>query len=166
MTFFGAVLMTLAPLTVATAADLLVYVGTYTKGASKGIYGYRFQTATGRLKPLGVKFEMSSPSFLALHPNGRFLYAVAEDAGTADAFAIGAKSGKLDFLNQVSSHGKGPCHLALDATGRWLAVANYESGHMALFPVQPDGKLGEAVAVEQHTGSSVNQERQKGPHAH
>ncbi len=161
----AAVFLTLFPLT-AIGADSLVYAGTYTRGASKGIYAYRFQGATGRLRPLGVMVEMSNPSFLALHPNHRFLYAVSEDANTVSAFAIDAKTGRLAFLNQVSSRGEGPCHLALDATGRWMAVANYESGSMALLPVRPDGRLGEATVVERHEGWSVNPERQRGPHAH
>lgn len=98
----------LGPLMAASGADLLVYAGTYTQGGSKGIYAYRFQTASGRLRPLGLAVEMSDPSFLALHPNRRFLYAVSEDAGTVNAFAIDAKTGRLAFLNRVSSRGEGP----------------------------------------------------------
>ena len=151
----AAILLALSPLM--NGADYLVYAGTYTRGASKGIYAYRFQSATGRLKPLGVAIEMSSPSFLAVHPNGRFLYAVGEDANTADAFAIDAKTGKLVFLNQVSSGGEGPCHLALDATGRWLAVANYGSGSVALLRVGEDGKLGAPAKIERREGSHAHE---------
>jgi 6-phosphogluconolactonase len=149
------ILLVLAPLA-ASAADYLVYAGTYTRGASKGIYAYRFESATGKLRPLGVAVEISSPSFLALHPNRRFLYAVGEESNTADAFAIDPKTGKLTFLNEVSSQGQGPCHLALDATGRWLAVANYGSGSMAILPVQASGRLGEAKVVERHGASHAH----------
>jgi 6-phosphogluconolactonase len=152
-----AVLMTCGPS--AHAADLLVFAGTYTTGASRGIYAFRFQTADGRLRPLGVAVETASPSFLALHPNRRFLYAVNEDAKAVSAFAIDGKTGKLAFLNAVPSGGEGPCHLALDATGRWLAVANFKSGTMALLPVHADGRLGEVTVVEKHEGS-------RQPHAH
>jgi len=152
----AAILLALAPLAAASGADSFVYAGTYTRGASKGIYAYRFQSATGRLKPLGVAVKMSSPSFLTLHPNGRFLYAVGEDANIVDSFAIDPKTGKLTFLNEVSSHGEGPCHLALDATGRWLAVANYGGGSMALLPVKADGRLGDAKVVERHEKSHAH----------
>src|SRR5436305_879787 len=111
----------------ANAADRLVYVGTYTRGASRGIYAFHFNESTGKLTSLGVAAESKNPSFLAEHPNHRFLYAVNEGGGTnsVSAFAIDAKSGKLTFLNEVPSGGNGPCHLALDHTGKWLGVANY-----------------------------------------
>ena len=161
----AALISILIPLA-ASGADYLMYAGTYTRGASRGIYGYRFQANAGRLKPLGVMVEMADPSFLVLHPNGRLLFAVSESANTADAFTVDAQTGRLAFLNEVPSGGQGPCHLALDATGRWLAVANYNSGSIALIPVKPDGRLGEAAAVERHQGAGVNPERQQGPHAH
>jgi 6-phosphogluconolactonase len=152
----------------AIAADPLVYVGTYTKGPSRGIYAFRFKTSTGKLTPVGVAAESLNPSFLAEHPNHRFLYAVNEGGGAnaVSAFAIDAKTGKLTFLNQVSSGGNGPCHLALDRTGKWLGVANYGDGAMAIIPVQADGKLGEAATVEKHTGSGAVRQRQAGAHAH
>jgi 6-phosphogluconolactonase len=154
----------------AGAAEFLVFTGTYTSGStSKGIYSYRFDTANGKLKTLGTAAETTNPSFLADDPKHRFLYAVNEGGQGGNAissFAIDPKTGKLTFLNQVSSNGNSPCHLALDHTGRWLAVANYGSGTMALYPVRPDGRLGEAVSIEKHEGSSVNPARQKGPHAH
>jgi 6-phosphogluconolactonase len=104
--------------------------------------------------------------------DGRFLYAANETGaadGTVSAFAIerkAAKAATLMPLNQVSSQGSAPCHLAIDKTGKWLAVANYASGSVAILKILPDGRLGEASAVDQHRGSSVNATRQKGPHAH
>jgi 6-phosphogluconolactonase len=156
----------------AIAADYLVYAGTYTKGASKGIYAYRFQTASGKLTSLGVAAESVNPSFLIDDASHRFLYAVNEDnngsqpGNAVSAFSMDAKTGKLTFLNQVTSKGEWPCHLALDKTGHWLAAANYGSGTMAIMPVHPDGRLGEVTVLERHEGSGPDRERQQGPHAH
>jgi 6-phosphogluconolactonase len=148
-------------------SDVLTYIGTYTRGNSKGIYAYRFQPSTGKLTEIGLVAETPSPSFLAVHPNRNFLYAVNESgAGSVSAFSIDSATGKLTFLNQVPSRGGGPCHVALDRTGKWLFIANYGGGSVAAYPVGEDGKLGEASAFVQHTGSSVNPQRQRGPHAH
>src|SRR5215471_17687430 len=145
-----------------------VFVGTYTRPQkSKGIYAWRFQPATGTLTALGLVAETSNPSFLAVHPNQQFLYAVNENnMGTVTAFAIEAASGKLKQLNQVSSKGGGPCHLTTDRSGKFLFVANYNTGSVSAFPIHDDGSLGESSAFVQHAGSSVNPQRQKGPHAH
>lgn len=151
----------------AWSAEWIAYVGTYTRGDSKGIYSYRFDDSTGKLTALGLAAETSNPSFLAASPNRRFLYAVNEEsAGSVSAFSIDAVKGSLKLLNSVSSRGAGPCHVALDKTGKWLFVANYNSGSVAAFPVHDDGSLGEATAFVQHSGSSVNPQRQAGPHAH
>jgi 6-phosphogluconolactonase len=151
----------------AQAADPLVYVGTYTRNGSRGIYAFRFNQAAGKLTSLGVAAETASPSFLAEHPNHKYLYAVNEvnGMGSVSGFAIDEKSGKLTPLNSVSSGGSGPCHLAVDKTGKWLFVANYNDGAMAVIPVHADGKLGEAVSVEKHSGSGGSQRQQKA-HAH
>ena len=108
-----------------------------------------------------------------MHPNQRFLYAVNEvsryegrDGGSVSAFSIDRATGTLTLLNRVSSRGGGPCHLELDRSGKWLFVANYGGGSVAAFPVQDDGKLGEASAFFQHAGASANAARQSGPHAH
>jgi 6-phosphogluconolactonase len=157
-------LLTIA--SVGAAQDWNVYVGTYTSGPSKGIYAYKFDRSTGKLTPTGLAGESSNPSFLAVHPSQRYLYAVNEnDTGMVSAFAI-ETSGKLKALNQVSSKGSGPCHLSVDRTGKWLFVANYNSGSVAAFPINADGSLGEASATDQHSGKSVNPGRQSGPHAH
>jgi len=150
----------------AAQGDWIAYVGTYTRGASKGIYAYRFQSSTGKLTSLGLAGETSNPSFLAVDPSQRFLYAANENnQGMISAFAIDPATAKLKLLNQVSSKGSGPCHVAVDKTGKWLFVANYNSGSAAAYPINADGSLGEASAVDQHAGKSVNP-RQNGPHAH
>jgi 6-phosphogluconolactonase len=152
----------------------LVYVGTYTnKSASKGIYVYSFDPGTGKLTSLGVAAESEDPSFLALHPSGKYLYAVneidhfgAQKSGAASAFSIDPKTGKLTLLNQAATRGAGPCHISLDKSGKFALVANYDGGSVSSFPVHDDGTLGEAADFVQHHGSSVNKERQEGPHAH
>jgi 6-phosphogluconolactonase len=150
--------------------DWIMYVGTYTKAPSKGIYAYRFAGATGTATPManaGLAAETENPSFLAVHPNQRFLYAVNELAsGTVSAFAIDRSTGTLTLLNRVATRGADPCHLSLDRSGKWLFVANYSGGSVAAFPVRDDGTLGEASAFHQHAGSSVDKSRQNGPHAH
>ncbi len=158
---------------VAAKAEYLIYVGTYTAQKSKGVYAYRFDGATGQLTSIGLVAETTQPSFLAVHPSRRFLYAVNEIAdyegrksGAVSAFAIDRRSGKLTFLNEVSSRGTDPCYVSLDKTGKYVLVANYSGGSVAMFPVLEDGRLGEASAFVQHVGSSVNRERQEGPHAH
>ena len=169
MRFYALTLTLLAGSLCAQAADYLVYAGTYTRGDSRGIYLFHFNSSKGQLSKPTLAAETLNPSFLAEHPNHRFLYAVNEGGqggNTVSAFAIDAKTGKLTPLNAVSSMGDGPCHLAVDATGHWLAVANYNNGTMALIPVHGDGTLGEAKQVEKHTGSSANPQRQRGPHAH
>lgn len=153
---------------VASGAELVAFSGSYTGPGGKGIYAYRFNTASGELKPAGVAAEIASPSFLTVDAGGHFLYAVNEAGreGMVSAFSIDHATARLTLINQVSSKGGGPCHLALDATGHWLAVANYGTGSVAVLPVDGDGRLGEAVAFDQHRGSSVNKARQEGPHAH
>jgi 6-phosphogluconolactonase len=157
----------------AASGEYFVYVGTYTRSHGKGIYAFRFQPATGKTTALSLAVETPNPSFLAVHPNLRFLYAGNEHEGedlagknnTVSAFAIDPKSGALTFLNKVSSRGEGPAHIALDQTGKALLAVNYRSGSLALLPVQADGGLGEATAFDQHHGSGPKP-RQEGPHAH
>jgi 6-phosphogluconolactonase len=148
----------------------LVFVGTYTtKTESKGIYGYEFDADTGKLTPKGVAAETPDPSWVAVHPSGKFLYAANEagKASTVSAFAVEAKSGKLTLLNQMPSLGEDPCYLSFDRTGKYVFVANYTSGNVVVFPIGPDGKLGAATANVRDEGKlGPNKERQDGPHAH
>jgi 6-phosphogluconolactonase len=148
-----------------------VYIGTYTGAKSRGIYLSQLDPATGKLAAAELAAEVKNPSFLAIHPSRKFVYAVSEVAdaggkptGGVSAFAVEPATGKLKLLNQQSSQGAGPCHLALDQTGKYLLVANDKGGSVAVLPVGPDGKLGEATDVKQHSGSSVHPERQKEPH--
>jgi len=155
-----------APL--AFGANYLMYVGTYTNNAkSKGIYAFKFDTATGQATPMGVAAEIANPSFVTIHQNRKYLYAVGEgQGGSVTAFSIDPASAKLTKLNTVSSKGGGPCHLNVDKTGKNLLVVNYNTGSSAVFPINADGSLKEASSVQQHKGSSADKGRQGGPHAH
>lgn len=166
-------LLSLLLMTIATssAKELLVYIGTYTKNASKGIYAGRFDTETGKLGELSLVAEAVNPSFLALSPDRRFLYAVSETYspkhdGSVSAYAINATTGALTFINSAPSSGRGPCHLNVTPDGKAVLVSNYGAGTVAMLPVQPDGGVGEPSFVDQHEGMSVHPSRQKGPHAH
>ena len=171
-------ILTLALVTASAAKDspkskYLLFVGTYTEKESKGIYSFRFDAGPSELTPLGVVAETVNPSFLAIDPSRRFIYVVNEvqtykgaSSGRVSAFAINQQTGKLSLLNEVASRGADPCYITFDKTGKYTLVANYTGGNVAVFPVQPDGRIGEASAFVQHSGSSVNKERQEGPHAH
>lgn len=152
-----------------------VYFGTYTnaKTESQGIYRSSLDVATGRLSPAELAAPAKDPAFLALHPNGKFLYALDESSDPKrtpttglSAYAIDPTTGALTLLNQQSPGGPGPCHLAVDATGQTLLVANYSGGSVSAISLQPDGRLGALGSIVTHTGSSVNPGRQKAPHAH
>jgi 6-phosphogluconolactonase len=173
--FLGAVLWATISEVICMSAEtnFRAYIGTYTGKQSKGIYVARFDSDTGKMTAPELAVETKNPSFLALHPNGKVLYAVGEidnfqgkGVGAVSAFSIDGKSGKLSLLNQQPSGGAGPCHLAVDKTGKCVLVANYGSGSFAALPIEADGKLGEPRSKIQGVGSSVNKERQAGPHAH
>jgi 6-phosphogluconolactonase len=151
----------------------LVYIGSYNKARGKGIHAFRFDAAAGRLTSMGQATEAVNPTFVTASSDGRFLYATKEvtrhegrKSGAVKAFAIDRKTGKLRFLNEVASGGTIPCYVALDRTGRYAMVANYGSGSVEVIEVRRDGRLGKVTAFDQYAGSSVNPQRQEGPHAH
>jgi len=154
----------------AATKGYLVYVGTYTtKTASKGIYAFRYDASSGKLTPIGVAAETADPSWVAVHPSGKFLYAVNEAGKNSmvSAFAIDSSSGKLTLLNQLPALGEDPCYLSFDRTGKYVLIANYTSGNVVVFPIGADGKLGAATANIRDEGKlGPNKERQEGPHAH
>ncbi len=159
--------------TTASAAEpgkFWVFVGTYTDGKSKGIYRMTLDTATGRLSEPALAAELDNPSFLALHPTQRYLFTVNENSGDKSggvtSFALDPKSGELTKLNEQSTVGDGPCHLVVDATGKNVLVANYNSGSVTVLPIGPDGKLAPASESIQHTGKVFDAKRQGKPHAH
>ncbi len=171
----AAMLISFPPSTVSAAdsSEMLVYFGTYTGGKSKGIYVSRFDGRTGKLGEPALAAETSSPSFLAIHPDGKHLYAVNEVAdfqgkrsGAVTGYSIESSTGRLSQLNQQPSIGDGPCHIIVDKAGAHVIVANYGGGSTTVLPVGKDRRLGAASAFVQHTGSSVNKSRQEKPHAH
>jgi 6-phosphogluconolactonase len=154
--------------------ELLVYIGTYTKTDDQGIHWLKMDLANGKLTHVGKLAGQKNPSFLAIHPNRKFLYAVNEigdykgqKAGGVSAYAIDAETGALTFLNQQSSKGGAPCHLVVDESGRNVLVANYSGGSVASLRIaKKNGKLRKASAFVQHEGSSVLKPRQAAPHGH
>lgn len=162
----------------------LVYVGTYSEaivfgtgqvlqGKGCGLYCYAFDRHAGALKLLGTTEGVRNASYLAFDPQRRFLFCVNEfkeyqgqASGAVSSFRIDPATGALTYINTVASHGTDPCHLIVDATGRFVLIANFASGSVCMLPIGTDGSLGEAVQVIQHAGSSIDPRRQAGPHAH
>ena len=155
------------------ADSYFVYFGTFTDRQSKGIYRSTMNAATGALSQPELVAQVPSPSFLALHPNHRFMYSVNEvdrfdgrHTGSISAFAIDPASGQLTLLNQAPSGGAGPTHIAIDRTGQLVLVANYAGGSVAALPIQFDGRVSDPAAVDQHRGKGTDPARQGEPHAH
>jgi 6-phosphogluconolactonase len=153
--------------------DTLVMVGTYTVRGSEGIYTYRMDRSDGSLSAIGVTPAGPNPSFLAVDREQRHLYAVneveaweGEPGGRVRAFELDRPTGSLRPLGHRSTRGPGPCHLAVDRTGRCVVVSNYSGGSVVSYPVQPDGALGAAATFVQHPAPSSPAGRQDGPHAH
>lgn len=150
-------LLSLVPYSSATGQERYrVYLGTYTDDGSQGIYQCEFNVKDGVLSPATLAVETSSPSFLAFHPSGKFLYAVNERDAMLSAFAIDAKSGKLTFLNSQPSQGDAPCHLVVDRAGKHVLAANYTGGSCISIPIDADGKLNSASSFQQHQGPKKN----------
>lgn len=154
----------------AHAATLLV--GSYTDGASQGIYRYQFDEKTGHIDPAPQQVVKSvSPSWLVLSADQRQLFAVNETPnGHASSFSVSAK-GEIKLLNQVASQGDEPTHASLSQDQRYLFVANYAvkpdpGGSLVVVPVAKDGKLRPVVQQARHKASGVNPERQAGAHVH
>ena len=150
-----------------------LFVGTYTRTTSEGIYVYRMDNSTGVLERVAVTGGIKNPTFLALSPDNSHLYAVAEinehcgrPTGAVYSYSVSPDSGDLAYVNQQSTGGPGPCHLTVDATGAHVIVANYQGGSICVLPIQTDGRLGEMSEFIQHEGSSVIPHRQREPHAH
>ena len=155
--------------------DYFLYVGTYTRGdsVSEGIYVYKLDSSSGATEYVDKATGIEDPSFLAIDPGHRHLYATGETgdmdgsgSGSVTSYAIDPSTGKLTYLDSREPGGTVSCHLIVDATGRFVLAANYGTGSVATFPIEEDGSLGEVADFVQHEGSSVNPDRQQGPHAH
>ncbi|MGI9036515.1 MAG: beta-propeller fold lactonase family protein, partial [Pyrinomonadaceae bacterium] len=155
--------------------EMLVYIGTYTSGKSRsqGIYIYKFNADSGELKPYKTVENVIEPSYLTIDKDRKYLYAVnetveyeGEKSGAASAFAIDGKTGDLTFLNKQPSLGGAPCFVTVSENRKFVLVANYVGGNVAVFPVEAGGKLGASIDLEQHNGTGPNKERQEAAHAH
>lgn len=152
---------------------MLVYVGTYTSGGAEGIYVLKLNLASGELLPWRTIKGVTEPSFLSIDNKDRYVYAVNETmefngkpGGALSAFSIDQKDGSLKFIDQVPSLGAAPCNVVVSNDGKFVLVANYMGGNVSVFPVHPDGGLGESVSLKQHAGTGPNKDRQEAPHAH
>ncbi|MFO0903976.1 MAG: lactonase family protein [Pirellulales bacterium] len=168
----GAAIMASGAGDIARGAEPLVFISAFADGDDAAIHAFRFDAARGELQPVARTTGVAHPFFLALSPDQRFLYSIHAEVFSGKenehvaAYELEGRTGKLKLLNRQSALGTAACYLQVDATGQTLLLANYTSGSVASFPIQADGKLGEAATFVQHAGSSVNPARQKEPHAH
>jgi 6-phosphogluconolactonase len=152
------------------AQNYPLFVGTYTGKSSKGIYWLDFNSQTGMASLVSSTDSASNPSFICVAPSGKYLYSVNEDGnkehGHISAYAINSKTKSLDFINKVPSNGDHPCFVAINKKANWLVAANYSSGSLASFSVNPNGSINESTQKIVHTGSGPNKQRQASPHVH
>jgi len=162
------ILSILSTLTFAQKTNYNLIVGTYTApGKSEGIYTYNFNTLTAAASIKSITKNIANPSYVAVSPDNKFIYAVNETGATStvSAFKYDAKTGDLTFLNKVDSHGADPCFITVDAKN--VIVANYSGGSLAVFSRKVDGSLTEALQIIKHTGKSIDPKgRQESAHVH
>ncbi len=160
--------LTLSTLAQKNSKAFYLLVGTYTAKTSKGLYVYKFDTQTGDLKYISEASGVKNPSFLTISKDKKSVYSVGETdgGGAVNSFAFNASTGQIALKNTQSAGGAGPCHITIDKTNKWVIVGNYGAGSLSILPVLPDGSLGSATQTIQHTGSSINTERQNAPHVH
>ena len=150
-----------------TSQKLLMYAGTYTRNGSQGIYVFSFDKSTGQLTLLSSTKSVINPSFLAISPDKKYLYAAEENnPGTVSAFAIHPSNGELSFINSQSSGGSGPCYISTDRTGKWCFVANYSSGSISVLPITHNGSLQKPIQTIQHDTVLAMKIKDGKPHAH
>ena len=151
----------------------VLYVGTFSVRGSQGIYVLSFDRAKRSLKLLQTVPSLESPSYLTIHPSGRFLYSVnrgkadiTDNGGSVTAYGIDPKSGKLNGLNHRPSYGNDPCYIAIDKTGQYAFISNYSEGNLIVLPLFDDGVIGSPSDAKKYVGNSVNASRQQSPHIH
>jgi 6-phosphogluconolactonase len=149
----------------ARAVDTFVYFGSHGKGTNYGFSLAHFDT--GKLTTPVFLQEAVAPAYFIISPDGKHLYTCNSDPGSSlSAYAIDPARAKLTFLNQKPSDGGDPSYISLDATGRYVMVANFEGGSIVVYALLPDGSIGERTAFVQNTGTSVNPVRQSHAHSH
>jgi 6-phosphogluconolactonase len=153
--------------------SLLVFAGTYTSQNPEGIFVYRLDPASGALSLLSKTTGLPNPSYLTIDPGRRYLIAVSETdhylgqpGGAVSSYRINSSTGELTLINSQPTGGANPCYVSVDPSGKWVFVANYSGGSVAVLPLGDDGRLGAPAALVQHSGSSINPDRQEAPHAH
>jgi 6-phosphogluconolactonase len=153
------------------AKENYLIVGTYTGGNSEGVYVYKFNSGDGSFKEVS-HVKTSNPSFVAVSPNEKFVYAVHEDAasngkgGEISAFSFDKKTGTLTYLNEQPTEGDHPCYVIVDKTAKWVIAANYSSGSLSVLPINTNGSLGNPITTIHHQGSGKDKDRQAAPHVH
>jgi 6-phosphogluconolactonase len=152
----------------ANAADMYVYFGTHRSGPGIGFSLAHFDTDTGALTKPEFITEAVEPAFFVIHPDGKHLYTCnsSKTTGSVSAYEIDPKTGKLTLLNQKPAGGADPSYITLDKTCHYALVANYQGGNISVLAIKPDHSLGDQTGFAQHTGHSVNPERQTRPFAH
>ncbi|MDH4092291.1 MAG: lactonase family protein [Cyclobacteriaceae bacterium] len=157
----------------AQPSNEILYVGTFSVRGSEGIYAFSFDRVKRTLKLLQKVPSLESPSYLAIHPTGKFLYSVnrgkadvTDNGGSVSAYGIDPKSGKLSGLNHRPSYGDGPCYISVDKTGEYIFIANYSEGNLVVLPLFDDGIIGNPSDAKKYVGNSINPARQAGPHIH
>lgn len=171
--FFAVLLMSATTLFAQTTIKEIIYVGTYSQRDSKGIYVLEFNRSSREITLVQTISTKKNSNFLAVHPSGKFLFAVNHqgldqmpDWGSISSYEIDQLTGKLNLINEQPSYGKGPCHISVYPTGKWIFVSNYADGIFSILSVTKDGKIGSSSQRMQLIGSSVNPERQTSPHPH
>jgi 6-phosphogluconolactonase len=151
---------------VSNAQQYHLLIGTYTDAGSEGIYTYRFDPKNGDVTT-SSSVKTSNPSYLAVSPDNKYVYAVNEETqGMVSAFQFNKLDGSLKFLNQVTSAGAHPCYISINKKGNILVAGNYTGGNLAVMEVRQDGQVNQPKQIIQLKGNSVNRSRQEKPHVH
>ncbi len=172
LVFSFLLVLTITVLSAQDSSTGIFYVGTFTSEGAEGIYQCNFNSSTGAISQTMVYKGVDNPNFLRKSPDGKYLYAVTRSPQTVDpsggsvsAYQIGL-GGNLEFINKQSSQGNGPCYVDVSPDGKWVAIANYGGGSVAVYPVSQDGSLKPASSLVKHKGSGPHPTRQKAPYAH
>ncbi|UGB32250.1 lactonase family protein [Metabacillus sp. B2-18] len=148
-------------------AKLIGYVGTYTKGDSKGVYSFTLDTDAGKLSDVKAVAELDNPTYVNLSQDNKNLYAVVKEGnqGGVASYAVDSITGDLTAINQQLLDGASPCHVSVDSQNKQVVTANYHKGTVESFLTNEDGSINSVVSVNEHTGQGPH-ERQEKPHTH
>ncbi|MED1204447.1 lactonase family protein [Heyndrickxia acidicola] len=152
----------------ATGKTFRGFIGTYTKGDSKGIYTFTFNTETKKLEDVKAVAELGNPTYLTISPDNQYLYAVEKDGGSGgvSSYSVNSETGELEFLSKQLLEGASPCHISVKHDNSTIVTANYHKGTIESYLVKDNGKVEPRLSVDEHQGSGPNKDRQEKPHAH